>query len=77
MFAKAVYTSSAGLSMFDNVYCEDFFRKLRPTWIKPSSYKLGNPLLDAEYLRIEDKVNTKIADTKVVGVQCDGWSNRR
>ncbi|XP_043471438.1 uncharacterized protein LOC122504404 [Leptopilina heterotoma] len=44
---------------------------------KPSRHKLSEPLLKTEFRIVQQDVFTKVAEASVVGIQCDGWSNRR
>ena len=63
--------------MFENQYWHEFFQEIRTVWKHPSRYQIENSLLNKEYSKIQDAVETRIADAKAIGLQCDGWSNRR
>lgn len=75
--ARAVYATSAPLSLVDNSYWIDVFKKLRPAYKPPSSHFISNKLLDDEYCRVKDHTTICIADSDVLGVMCDGWTNIR
>ncbi|XP_043460888.1 uncharacterized protein LOC122497691 [Leptopilina heterotoma] len=76
-FARAIYSSGTPLSLFENKYWGDFLKKLRPAWKKPSRHKLSEPLLKTEFRIVQQDIFTKVAEASVVGIQCNGWSNRR
>ena len=75
--ARAVYSSDSALMIFENKYWKEFFNALRPAWKPPTAYQLGTPLLQAEYENIEKKVFNTLKNAKALGLQCDGWSNKR
>lgn len=77
LFARAMYASDCPLAVFQNEYWKEFFHKIRPCWEIPSNYLLSNSLLDSEFERIQLDVHEKIGAANVLGLQCDGWSNRR
>lgn len=72
-----MFASDMPLSQFENKYWKTFFSHLRPTWNPPSVYKLGTPLLNDEFKRVEETVSSAIEGAKVVAIECDGWSNKR
>lgn len=75
--ARAIYSSDCPLSMLENRYWTEFFQELRPSWKPPSTYKISTPILNKEHSRVELEVNEAISKAGAIGVQCDGWSNRR
>lgn len=63
--------------MFNKDEWTNFFKKLRPSFTIPSSYKLSNPLLENEFKLVEKKVQEMIFSAPILHLQTDGWSNVR
>lgn len=77
LLSRAIYATSAPLHLVDNPYWIDFFKALRPAYKPPTRYNISNKLLDDEVSRITDQNTICIADSKVLGIMCDGWTNVR
>jgi hypothetical protein len=77
LFARAIFASGSSLSIAEHNDWKVFLNKLRPSYIVPSRYQLSNRLLEAEYNRVEAEVSLKVRESMSIGLQCDGWSNRR
>jgi len=55
----------------------DFIKNIRPSYSLPSRFVLANRLLEKEFNRVEAEVSLNITKSMAIGLQCDGWSNRR
>lgn len=55
----------------------DFFRKLRPSYIPPSRYRIASAYLDSQYAEMQNDITSQLKDSKTLHLQCDGWSNIR
>ena len=77
LFTRAVYCSSAPLSIVENDHWIDFFKKLKPNFNLPSRYELSNRLLSQEFARVEGRVEQRVATAPCLALQMDGWSNIR
>lgn len=75
--ARAIYASDTPLSIVESPYWQELFKKIRPSLNLPSRYMLSNPLLQAEYDRIDATVKLKVVEANSLGMQCDAWSNLR
>ena len=62
--ARAIYASGSPLSLTSNVYWQRCFKVMRPAYTPPTRHALDTHLLEAEYVRVQDRVNstTKNAD---------------
>lgn len=74
LFAKAIYCSAAPLSMFETSHWKQFFRRLRPAWNPPSSYKLSNSFLDLWKGKVADECMQRFRAAPVLAMMSDGWS---
>ncbi|XP_011858393.1 PREDICTED: zinc finger BED domain-containing protein 1-like [Vollenhovia emeryi] len=74
---RAICATGLPVSVLDNQYWHQVFNLLRPCYKIPSPFVLGGRLLNAEYLRVQDKVKNKINSAVSLGVMSDGWSNVR
>lgn len=75
--ARAIFSSTVPFSIVENTHWINFVKALRPSYTPPSRYVLSKILLNNEYERINCEVNNKIKNSKVYGIQIDGWSNIR
>lgn len=74
LFAKAIYCSAAPLSMFETSHWNQFFRRLRPAWNPPSSYKLSNSFLDLWKGKVADECMERFKAAPILAMMSDGWS---
>lgn len=74
---SCIYAISVLLYLVDNPYWIDFLKALRPAYKLPTRYDISNKLLDDEVIKVTDQNTICIADSKVLGVMCDGWTNVR
>lgn len=56
---------------------EIILKTLRPSWEVPSRYKLSTSHLEEEYNSVKQNVNSKIYESRSLGLMCDGWTNIR
>ncbi len=77
LLARAMYTSGTAFHMFNSPKWQLFFRKLRPSFKLPTSYKFSTPLLEAEYNSVKTEVNNHIKESSILSLQTDAWSNIR
>jgi len=77
LMARAIFSSTTPFSIVENTHWLNFFKALRPSYTPPSRYVLSKRLLNDEYERISFDVNNQIKNSKVYGIQIDGWSNIR
>jgi len=75
--ARAIYATGSTLSLTSNVYWQRFFKVIRPAYSPPTRHALDTNLLEAEYVRVQDKVNEAIQNADCIAVISDGWSNIR
>ncbi|KAJ8969493.1 hypothetical protein NQ314_001718 [Rhamnusium bicolor] len=77
LFARAIYASCTPFSIVENNEWQTFFKKLRPSFVLPTTYLLANRLLNDEYDRVQVQVEEKLRQSENLSLQCDGWSNLR
>lgn len=75
--ARVMYATGCPLSMVENGYWVNFFKKWKPAFTLPSRDKVSNELLQHVYEEVETSVKEKVGCAKSVAVVCDGWSNIR
>lgn len=75
LFARAIYNSACPLSLTEHPDWIDLFQFLRPAFHLPSRHELSNRLLNEEYERLEEDVNSAIARATSVAVMTDSWTN--
>lgn len=73
--AKAIFVSGSPLSMVEHPLWIEFFKKLRPSFIPPSRYRVASTYLDAQYTEMQAEVTSLLQGSKNLYLQCDGWSN--
>lgn len=78
LLARAIFATATPLgTITENKHWQIFFKTLRPSFRIPTRHLMSNKLLDEEYNRIEAGIKSKIGEATALGLQCDGWSNRR
>jgi hypothetical protein len=77
VLARAIYASGTPLSITENKYWQQAFKLIRPSYQLPSRYSLSKPLLDAEYMRIMEKVEQQLNEALCLSLISDGWTNIR
>lgn len=75
--ARAIYSSTCPLNLFDNVHWQNALNFLRPSFKVPRTYALSNTLLEAEYTKVKSIVDDKVSKASSLGMQLDGWTNVR
>lgn len=73
--AKAIFVSGSPLALVEHPLWIDFFKKIRPSYVLPSRYRLASTYLDAQYTEMQTEVSKQLQDSKDLHLQCDGWSN--
>jgi hypothetical protein len=73
--AQAVYATGSPLMRTSNVYWKRFLNVLCPTYAPPTRHALSTHLLDAEFNRVQVKVNQIIEKADCIAIISDGWSN--
>lgn len=77
LMARAIFASGSSLNLFEKKEWQDFFKRLRPSFVMPSRYKISNPLLENEFTRVQSIVEEKLNSASVLSLQTDAWSNIR
>lgn len=75
--ATAIFATGTPLTITENKYWVDAFKRIRPSLRLPSRYTLSNSLLNDVYKDVSESTNTVLSNAKFIGVQCDCWSNIR
>lgn len=73
--ARAVYMSNCPFNLLDNDYWQHALNLLRPSYIPPSAYKIGTPLLNAEYSSVMEASKNQVKSAPCLGLMTDGWTN--
>lgn len=63
--------------MVEHPLWKEFFAKIRPVFKIPARKQVSTSHLDAHYKKMKEETNEKIANSKYLSLQCDGWSNLR
>lgn len=63
LFGRFIYSSNLAHSVVENEHAVNFLKKLRPSWIIPSRYKISNKMLDEEYMVIKEVAQKKIDES--------------
>ncbi|XP_050065658.1 uncharacterized protein LOC126554641 [Aphis gossypii] len=77
LLARAIFTSGIPLSIVEHKSWKQLFYTIRPSYKLPNRKTLSTTLLEKEFLLQKFKVENKIAESKCLSIQCDGWSNLR
>ncbi|KAK3909078.1 Phenylcoumaran benzylic ether reductase POP1 [Frankliniella fusca] len=73
---RAVYAGGLPLSIFDNnKFWETALKKLNPLYTPPTAYKLGYPLLKAEFEKVMKAADEKMENALCVSLLSDGWKD--
>lgn len=77
LLARAIYETGTPLHIVSSPAWKALFKKLRPAYDLPSRYIVSNRLLNEEFDRVKSKIDKKIAESKMLYLQTDAWSNIR
>ena len=77
LLARAMYASGTPFCMVENSPWQAFFKVIRPAYVVPSRYEVSEPLLVSEYEKTREEMLIKVAESDVVAIMCDRWSNIR
>lgn len=63
------------LSIVKHKNWKNLFQTIRPAYKLPNRNDLSTTLLEKEFCLQKGKVENRIAESKFLSIQCDGWSN--
>lgn len=75
LLARAIFTSGSPLSLLENPDLRTFLQFLRPSYAPPSRFEGSNSLLNNEYKRVKEMVDSKVAKASSLCLQVDTWTN--
>lgn len=77
LLAKSIFVSGISLSIVEHPPWRELFKKFRLSYEPPSRKEISTKFLDLAYINIKSEIQSSLATSKVLHLQCDWWSNIR